>query len=267
MRHYGAFQQQKNINTINALQQNFIQLEFDFMKSIKELLVIQYKTLLMQRLADLVQRGYQYYVTGEVTQEKALVMAEKFSNLYFILDNVARRSYKKRLGQGNAFLLLADLYKSGKLQWWLFITPGTHPAHGLEKLFDAHDRAHRVRLTGYELVRLSKAKDDGGRVRWTWRMTDDKYLEWQGAIVAAVRAKNPQTTVPLLIISLYQTPGFGQARVQVGKLASFLKKEWLRSARKATDLVLPEKLHYVRRMPNNDYTLSDWLKDQKGREK
>lgn len=267
MRHSGAFQQQKNINTINALQQYFIQLEFDFMKSVKELLVIQYKTLLMQRLADLVQRGYQYYTSGEVHAEKVLAMCEKFAELYFVLDNVARRSYKKRLGKGNAFLLLADLNKDGKLCWWLFITPGEHPAHQREKLLDAQGRGQRIRLTGYELVRLSKAKESGGTVRWTWRMTDETYETWQGALRSAIRSKNHQTKLPLLITSLYQTPGFGQARTQVGKLASFMKNEWLRSGRKISDLVLPENLHYVRRMPNADYALADWLKDQKGLEK
>ena len=226
-------------------------------------LVIRYKTLLMQRLSDLVQRGYQHYVHGTIHKSKVTSLCEKFEKLYFLSDNARRRNYRKSKGEANAFLLVADIEKKETLHWWLLVTNGDHPAHQLETLFNAHDRGQRIRLTGYELVQLNRDKTKGGGVRWTWRMMDTTYDEWRTAIRAAVRAKNKKIEMQRMVTSLYQTPGFGQARVQVGKLATALKGEWVRAGNAINDLVLPPALHYVRRMADENYTVSDWLKERK----
>jgi hypothetical protein len=229
----------------------------------KSLLVIRYKTVVMQRLLDLVQRGYHYYVSGTVPKNRVESLCKKFDELYFISDNARRRSYRKSKGEGNAFLLLCDLEKNGTLHWWLLATNGEHPIHSLEKLFDANHRAQRVRLTGYELVQLSKDKEKGGGVRWTWRMTDTTYDEWREAIRTSVRSKNNRMEIKKIVSSLFQAPGFGQTRVQVGKLISALRGEWVRLGNSVEELLLPPTLHFVRRIADEDFTVDDWLKEQK----
>ena len=226
-------------------------------------LVIRYKTLLMQRLLDLVQRGYHHYVYGTVHKSKVISLCEKFDELYFISDNARRRTYRKSKGEANAFFLISDLEKNGSLHWWLLVTDGRHPAHHLEKLFDAHSRGQRIRLTGYELVQLTRDKVKGGGIRWTWRMMDTTYDEWRSAIRSAVRAKNNRMEIKRIVTSLYQTPGFGQTRIQVGKLATALKGEWVRAGNSVEDLMLPPTLHYVRRMADENFTVADWLKEHK----
>lgn len=228
----------------------------------KTVLVIRYKTLLMQRLLDLVQRGYHYYVCGKVDQAKVTALCAKFSTLYFISDNARRRAYRKSKGEGNAFLLVADLDKNASLYWWLLVTDGMHPAHEREKLQDAQDRSQRIRVTSYELLQLGRSKSKGGGVRWTWRMTDAMYHEWRLAIRSAVRSRSYQLEMQRIVSSLYQTPGFGQARVQVGKLVTTLKGEWVRAGHAADELMLPMTLTYIRRLPDEKFTVADWLKMQ-----
>ena len=64
------------------------------------------KTAVMQRIQQLSVRGYRWYIRGEVTAERALNLAAKFAEKYGVGMNENQRSYAKRKGKANAFLLM-----------------------------------------------------------------------------------------------------------------------------------------------------------------
>ena len=64
------------------------------------------KTVVMQRIQQLSVRGYRWYIRGEVTAERALNLAAKFAEKYGVGMNENQRSYAKRKGKENAFLLM-----------------------------------------------------------------------------------------------------------------------------------------------------------------
>ncbi|BDC46146.1 hypothetical protein PTKU15_94430 (plasmid) [Paraburkholderia terrae] len=224
-----------------------------------ELHVIRYKTLLMQRLLDLVRHGYRHHASGVVNAERAPAMCEKFGERYEVFLNMNQRAYRKGLGKGNARLMLADLERGDSLHWFLMVTDGEHVAHRLEKLKDALAQAERVHVSGYELLKLPHSKVAGGGVRLTWRMTTETERQWRFQIRSTVRSRRADDLVAGLVRSLYQTPGFHTTRYQVGKLVAFLSAEWERSGRKIETLPLPGALPYVRRMADENFTLDDWL--------
>jgi hypothetical protein len=222
-------------------------------------LVIRYKTLLMQRLLDLVRHGYRHHTAGVVSAERAQALCEKFRGRYDVFLNMNQRAYRKASGKANARLILADLERGDSLHWFLMVTDGEHAAHTLEQLKDALVQGERVHVTGYELLRLPHSKDAGGGVRLTWRMTTETERQWRYQIRSAVRSRRADDLVGGLVRSLYQTPGFHTTRYQVGKLVAFLSAEWVRSGRKVEALAQPGALPYVRRMADEDFTLDDWL--------
>ncbi|AKK25125.1 hypothetical protein [Pandoraea oxalativorans] len=223
------------------------------------LIVIRYKTLLMQRLLDLVRHGYRHHTAGTVKADRAEALCVKFGERYDVFVNMNQRAYRKTLGKANARLILADLDHGESLHWFLMVTDGEHDAHKLEKLKDALSQGERVHVSGYELLKLPHAKAAGGGVRLTWRMCAETERAWRFQIRSTVRSKRADELVPVLAKSLYQTPGFHTTRVQVGRLVAFLTAEWVRSGRKADALALPGALPYVRRMADENFTLYDWL--------
>ncbi|ASW04406.1 hypothetical protein CJU94_40395 (plasmid) [Paraburkholderia aromaticivorans] len=224
-----------------------------------ELQVIRYKTLLMQRLLDMVRHGYRHHASGVVSAERAQALCNKFQERYEVFLNMNQRAYRKGLGKANARLMLADLDRGDSLLWFLMVTDGEHAAHKLEKLKDALEQGERVHVTGYELLKLPHSKAAGGGVRLTWRMTTETERQWRFQIRSTVRSRRADDLVAGLVRSLYQTPGFHTTRYQVGKLVAFLSAEWERSGRKVETLPLPGALPYVRRMADENFTLDDWL--------
>ena len=154
-----------------------------------ELPVIRYKTLLMQRLLDLVRHGYRHHASGVVSAERALALGEKFGERYEVFLNMNQRAYRKGLGKANARLMLADLERGDALHWFLLVTDGEHAAYKLEKLKDALVQGERVHVSGYELLRLPHSKAAGGGVRLTWRMTTETERQWRFQIRSTVRSR------------------------------------------------------------------------------
>ena len=216
----------------------------------------------MQRIQDYVTRGYTSYVRGEVANDRALSLCVKFDRQYEVYKNDRARSYRKSKGVANAVLLM---YKSmpdaGKLNWIMLVSKGEHLATTLETLLDANGKDSRIRVGEYELVQLSIATKAGGGVRWTWRLTNEEYEQWVAHIRNTVRAHNPEKNFQRLSGQIYAMPGFNGIRKQVGKLVGIFKAEVKRKMQDGYTLVLPEKLHYVRRIKNDTYTLEDYLKD------
>jgi hypothetical protein len=142
-------------------------------------LVIRYKTLLMQRLLDLVHHGYRHYTAGEISATRAQALCDKFQCRYEVGLSMNQRAYRKAQGHANARLILADLNHDDSLHWFLMVTDGEHAAHALEKLKDALTPGERIHVSGYELLRLPHSKAAGGTVRLTWRMTHESERQWR----------------------------------------------------------------------------------------
>lgn len=162
-------------------------------------LVIRYKTLLMQRLLDSVRHGYCHYTAAQVPAEKALAFCQKFAERYEVALNRDQRAYRKRLGKGNARLILADLAKNGTLHWFLLVSDGDHPARQMEPLRDALESSTRIRVDDYELLRLPRDRNHGGGVRLTWRMTNQRFDTWRAAVRQLARSPRAEQEVQAVI--------------------------------------------------------------------
>jgi hypothetical protein len=214
-------------------------------------LVLDRKTVFMQRLADFVRLGYRHYVLGEVRPDRAWPLAAKFSRLYEVHLHRNQRARARANGEGSAYAL-----------WWqphadavvvaLLLTPGTHAARQLERLRNCGERGSRMTLGDYELVQ--RPRDGRTAPAWTWRLTDVAYEGWRARVLEVVRGGN-DFVVQQLIDDLMSTPGFAGIREQVKKLKALFRAEWARRRGKQTVPVVPRQ-RFVQRLENKGERLS-----------
>ena len=211
------------------------------------------KTVLMQRLSDLVRTGHHYYVTGSIPVEKASALAVKL-NMYFDVDQgklLASRQRKKGAASFRLLMFLAD--GESNVLWFLLRTDGEIPEPATrEKWRDA--LTDRVKLTGYELVRLPRP---GSKLpAYTWRYERTRCDDLRDALLSAIRTKRDDE-LRQLIHTLWRTPGFAGARDQVKKFADLIKAEWKRSRGSDERPEIPTRLGYVRRLADKGAKLSE----------
>jgi hypothetical protein len=223
--------------------------------------VLTRKSVLMQRLLDNITRGYWHHTSGTVSVQRALPMVEKFSDRYGIADGKDKRYRRRKLGGGNATLLLAPTDNPGVLKWFLLVTEGEHLAHREESLRDARAKAGRIVVDGFELVELSRSADKGGGVRWTWRMTEEKVDGWRASIRAAARSSTVKVRMPTVLRQLFSVPGFGRTRQQVGTLTRYARGELERANVAGAQEMVPRSLGYVRRLPTEGVPLRRWCRE------
>ena len=220
-----------------------------------------HKTILMQRILDVVSRGYEQYTSGVVPTHKAAQLYDKFAERYGVHFNANQRAYAKRKGKSNARLFF--LYQDGSkdLSWWLLVSKGTGSVHELEQLSYALDKRKRIRIgEDYELVRRTRSSAKGGGAVWSWRMTHCCYERWRERLIAISRSKDAFKTTQA-VGSLYRTPGFSGVRHQVGKLVTFLRHQWRRRHGNLDNLVLQPKLPYLERLSDTTVPLSQLTND------
>lgn len=71
---------------------------------------------------------------SRVKAERALNMAAKFAEKYGVGMNENQRSYAKRQGKANAFLLMYPKKDERAFLWWLLATEGEGMIHNEENL-------------------------------------------------------------------------------------------------------------------------------------
>lgn len=226
---------------------------------------IHRKVAYMQRIADYIGHGYTRYTDGRVLITKAAKLAERFARIYRVDLDVFERARGKKLGLGNAVLLMHQPGDSPELYWILLVSPGDHPAEVMEKLKDC--RAAPIELTGYELVRQTKAAPERaagsvkslGKTVWTWRMTNARYEGLREVFISLIRQKQISAFYAELA-DLFKSPGFSGIRSQVGHLWALIGAEWKR--RIGLDAELPKKpfLFYTRRIAESQVKLSHIVK-------
>lgn len=215
--------------------------------------VFDRKSVFMQRIADHARAGYLHWTAGEIPIEKAAVLARQFADLYLVGLPKDARFKRKKLGLGNAVLLLWEGQGDAKsrIHFVLMVSAGDHPAHQLERLQDI--RLTRIQVTGYELLELPRKGQE--RPAWTWRMTIEAYKHWEFRIDQATKSRNPKPAAAAFY-SLYQSPGFAGIRSQVGHLVKYWRGVWKRVKRSDEPFFPPRTLYYVSRLPDRGMRLS-----------
>ena len=213
---------------------------------------IRHKSAAMQRVQDLVRRGYVRWTSGMVPREKVARLTAKFGARYGTAADRNERRRRRRHGAGNAFLVVYLPARQPYAVWWLLVDDD-HPAQHYEDLWDARE----VRLTmpnpywcpelwqaDYELVRLDN--------RWTWRMLEERRVEWQTRLREAVRCgdrDSRQRQVRQAVWSLRRLPGFRGIRQDAHSLIRLLKSDWQRVRHKGEPLPATPRLPpYLRRV-------------------
>jgi len=222
------------------------------------------KRVAMQRMQDFARYGYNYFVTGYVSYERAAPFTKKMDRFYLVGANKNERHRARLRGEGSAYLLLYAPPDQDRLLFILMVSDGDHSAHKLERLKDLRDPGTRLTLTGYELVRQTRVGSD--KPVLTWRMTKDNYGAWRERIRKVVRSKGDKT-VSEMLDTLVRSPGFSGVRTQVKKLAQLFRGEWKRGRHRTERAPAVGKIYYVQRLKNDGLYLSAFLKKWKAKRK
>ncbi|SFU03672.1 hypothetical protein [Halomonas saccharevitans] len=213
---------------------------------------MRYKAAAMQRVQDLVRRGYVRWISGVVPREKIARLEAKFASRYATAADKNERRRRRRHGAGNGFLVVYLPPRQPHAVWWLLVDDA-HPARFYEDLQDARDKritmpnpywCSELWQADYELVRLDNI--------WTWRLVKARREEWQKRLRDAVKRSDRETRNRQLrqaIHSLRKMPGFRGVRDDVQALIRDMKGDWSRIRRKGEALpAVPKRPPYVRRI-------------------
>jgi len=220
------------------------------------------KRVALQRMQDYARYGYNHFVTGYVPFDRASPFVKKMDRFYRISANKNERHRSQKRGEGGAYLVLYSPPDQDRLMFILMVSDGDHPAHRLEKLKDLREPRSRLTVTGYELVRQTRAGSDKPVV--TWRMTEANYQSWRERIIKTVRSKGEKPVTEMLE-TLVRSPGFSGIRTQVKKLAQLFRAEWKRSRHRTERAPAVGKIYYVQRLKGDGMYLSTFLKRWKAK--
>lgn len=217
------------------------------------------KTAAMQRISDLVRTGHRHYVVGAIPFEKAGYFAGKIDERYQAGMTHMQASRHRKAGFASFRLIMLDVGEEN-LRWWLLRTDGKMPPDAeREKWRDAlQDRI--VMPTHYELVR--RPRPGTKTPAWTWRYSSEQYESMREQIVHAIRSRQDQK-LRQIIHSIFRTPGFAAARDQVKQLVKLIKADWRRTRGGEPLPEIPERLGYVRRLPDVGQKISQLKRESK----
>lgn len=197
----------------------------------------------MQRIADRVRNGCSLFFQGQSRLHKVPNLIQKLSARYPLNLTAMQASRRRKVG-------------AGAYTWIGYYEPDADIVHWVVLLYpgDADDKTddwlsvtkHRIQITGYELVRHSRA---GAKMpSWTWRYTRLRVDQLRNAFVGAIRGRRDRDFVQLTH-STWRSPGFAGVREQVKKLRSLLIAEWKRTRSEFEVMPpLPRQIGYVRRL-------------------
>lgn len=215
------------------------------------------KAVFMQRLGDAVRAGALHYISGQIELRKLPFLVQKFANRYRVNLSRIQDMRARQSGEDTARFLCWLDESTGLVQWVLFYSPGKSICReeAWKNPFD-----DRIKLTGYELVRVTKPGQP--KPVLTWRYTRDQYRHLHDQIVFAIRGRQ-DAVVEQLIFSLSKSPGFAGIREQVKGLWRILKAEWKRTRSKSEECpAIPANIGYVRRLPDVGSMWSELMQSQ-----
>lgn len=220
--------------------------------------VLLRKTSTMQCIADYVRSGYTCATQGVVAIDRATAFVRKMRDHYLVHVGKDMRYRRKRMGLGNAALVLWQHdERVPALTWVLLVTPPElqhrHPAHALERLTDVTARRGRITLDSYELVRATR--HGAMRPSWTWQLTRDATLRWRDRFADAIRRRD-FVDLQRAWYSLHRMPGFAPIRKQAQQIRGHARAEWKCSMGSSTFPCSNSRIWYVSRHAHEAVPLS-----------
>jgi len=199
----------------------------------------------LHNLITLTAKGYVYHVSGVVKPEKALHLHSRFSEIYDTELSRFQRARRKKNGKCNVRFFMHPRYTSHEFEWWLLATEGEGIFHERENPKSGLKKRHRLRaFKNYEAI-IAPAKGDVPR--WTWRLTDEVYKNWEARIQAAIRNRKDDKDLKNLMRELHSLPGFRGVRNQVAQLRLFTIGVWRRDRKEKHCPHLPKSVQpYLR---------------------
>lgn len=220
-----------------------------------DLALYRYKTACMQRIQNLVVKGYTRYTSGVVHHTKALKLVAKFEEHYGTHLNENQRVYRKKKGLANTKLIMYPKPNSNEFLWWLLATEGKGTVETFETLKGVTDSKSRLQwFDDYEMVKM--LREGRAKPNITWRMTKQCYSAWNTRIRHAVRSRS-EMNLKQTTWSLHRVPGFSELRIQVKQLRAVVLKEWERIRSNDGSLpVMPKSVTYVTNADTSTVPLS-----------
>jgi len=216
------------------------------------------KSVFMQRIADRVRNGCTLFLQGQSHLEKVPFLAQKLLDRY-PLNLTAMQASRRRKSGGGTYTWVGYYEPEHDLvHWVLLLDPG--------QVIDDTDKwlsvtQERVKITGYELVRLNRT--GASAPSWTWRYTRLRMDQIRTAFVSAIRGRR-DLDFAQLAHSTWRSPGFAGVREQVKKLRQLIVSEWKRARSEAEVMPdLPKQIGYVRRLPDVGSVWSEIMKKEK----
>jgi len=172
------------------------------------LLIHRNVTAFLQSLRDHVCHGYTYWTNGTIKILKSESLSSKFNERYGILAPRQKRSYNKKLGRANSYLLMYPQVGGDLIDWILIATKGEGVVHRNEKLYDHNIGQHteRIHWRHYEIVTINQ--------KLTWRLRRLVAEEWEKKVISAARKKDISDLEQTAKI-LYNFPMFMGVRKQI----------------------------------------------------
>jgi hypothetical protein len=174
------------------------------------------KTQAMNRVLDLIPKGYVFYTSGLVAANKTEALAQKFHDKYGIGCTPAQRITRKRDGKANACLVMYWPENAQTVEWLLVATQGI----GLEsEAMHRVDVKPRLVWLGYELVRYTTRQ----KASWTWKRTAEQMRDWYNLLTSQLNPKQ-MYKVPSTLAVIANQPGFHGLREQSWALCQFARQ-------------------------------------------
>ena len=200
------------------------------------------KTPFMQRIGDYARGGFSQYIQGKCSLKKLPNLTQKLADRYKI--NMAKITQVRHKKEGkNVYIWLGYVDKEGIVYWVLLLHEGTEKdtTDSWKNLSE-----DRIQITGYELVKLPRAKSKNAAL--TWRYTRQRYDDIRNEIVDSIRNRRDDE-LKQIIYSLWRSPGFAAVRDQVKKTRILMIKEWQRTRSKNEEMPpIPRQIGFARRI-------------------
>ena len=208
----------------------------------------------MRQIANLVPRGYHRHVAGVVPADRAIRMVAKFMDLYGVAEPRALERRRRRRGEAIARLVLCPdgRIEDGRIRWAMLVSDhGAGPIVDHERLADARDKRHRIRVGWYELVRVPRADM---RPSWTWRAPPREWAAHVEHACALARHASPDQAQRLIDHEM-RRPGFRGLRAQRRELFRMM---WLARGPRQPPLRIPARIPWVGMVHADGMRLGDY---------
>ena len=213
-----------------------------------------YKTQAMFYMLDLINKGYKFWMAGEIDANKAAKFATKMAQKYGVHLSETGRYKRKKQGQCNSYLVMHPRADSKAILWWIFATEGQGDIKQHERLKDALSKKKSHRLTWqdqFEVVRSTKffKREEAKAVGITWRLQKEARESAKDRIKRACQNKNSYK-ISQALGSFVRMPGFRGIRSDFHHLMKHYReqsKAFYGMCWKELAPAPPEQIGWVRR--------------------